>query len=116
MILDEFQVVDEQPAKSAMEKNKKKKKVSSKITASSRSRDSQRRLFKAPVPGDHVVSLHQNWAYFMATVVEFDPTDLVYTVDWDDGDSSGRVQSYQVGYMCHIALIFVEINKCQMAC
>nr|XP_039270005.1 uncharacterized protein LOC120344759 [Styela clava] len=51
--------------------------------------------FKAPMIGDHVVCLHQGWAYYTATVVEFDPTDLVYTVDWDDGDPSGRVQSYQ---------------------
>ena len=52
--------------------------------------------YRAPVPGDHVVCLHQGWAYFMATVVSFDETTLKYTVDWDDGDPSGRVQSYQV--------------------
>lgn len=52
-------------------------------------------MFKAPVYGDHVVCLHQGWAYFMATVVAFDESRMQYTVDWDDGDPSGRVQSYQ---------------------
>lgn len=52
--------------------------------------------FRAPVPGDHVVCLHQRWAYFMATVVSFDEQSMTYTVNWDDGDPSGRVQSYKV--------------------
>ena len=52
--------------------------------------------FRAPVPGDHVVCLHQKWAYFLATVASFNSESLSYTVDWDDGDPTGRVQSYQV--------------------
>lgn len=58
--------------------------------------ESPKQAFKAPRIGDHVVCLHQKWAYFTSTVVEFDSSDLVYTVDWDDGDPSGRVQSYKV--------------------
>lgn len=52
--------------------------------------------FQAPTPGDHVVCLHQNWAYYLATVESFDPNTLEYTVNWDDQDPTGRVQSYEV--------------------
>lgn len=57
--------------------------------------EEEERVFKAPVYGDHVVCLHQGWAYFMATVIAFDESCMSYTVNWDDGDPSGRVQSYQ---------------------
>jgi len=49
---------------------------------------------RAPKVGDHVVCHHFRWVYYMATVVKFDPEQMEYTVDWDDGDPSGRVQPY----------------------
>ena len=53
---------------------------------------------RAPQVGDHVVCHHFDYAYYMATVVNFDKSTMQYTVDWDDGDPSGRVQPYnQVG-------------------
>ena len=52
--------------------------------------------FRAPVLGDHVVCLHQRWAYFMATIDSFDEATMTYTVTWDDGDPTGREQSYKV--------------------
>ncbi|XP_076821216.1 uncharacterized protein LOC143468110 [Clavelina lepadiformis] len=51
--------------------------------------------FRAPVLGDHVVCLHQRWAYFMATIDSFDEATMTYTVTWDDGDPTGREQSYK---------------------
>lgn len=56
-------------------------------------------VFKAPVPGDHVICLHQKWAYFLATIDSFDDANLEYTVNWDDKDPTGRVHSYKVGYL-----------------
>ena len=52
--------------------------------------------FNAPTPGDHVICLHFKWAYYAATVVDFDPEKFIYTVDWDDGDPTGRETSYEV--------------------
>lgn len=49
---------------------------------------------RAPRIGDHVVSHHMACTYYMATVVSFNPETMEYTVDWDDGDQSGRVQPY----------------------
>lgn len=49
---------------------------------------------RAPRPGDHVISHHFKWAYYMATVVSFDVKSMTYRIEWDDGDSSGRVQSF----------------------
>lgn len=49
---------------------------------------------RAPKVGDHVISHHQECSYYMATVAMFDSEKLEYTVDWDDGDLSGRVQPY----------------------
>lgn len=49
--------------------------------------------------GDKVLSLHKGWSYYTATIVHFDYTTLMYTVEWDDGDPSGRVQKY-----CDVAL------------
>lgn len=54
------------------------------------------RSYRAPVIGDHVISHHQKWAYYTATIVSFDRETLKYTVDWDDGDPTGKVQSYKV--------------------
>ncbi|RMX53486.1 hypothetical protein pdam_00017081, partial [Pocillopora damicornis] len=53
------------------------------------------RSYRAPVIGDHVISHHQQWAYYAATIVSFDRETLKYTVDWDDGDPTGKVQSYK---------------------
>ena len=50
--------------------------------------------YRAPKVGDHVISHHQRCSYFMATVKNFDSNSLEYTVDWDDGDPSGRTQPY----------------------
>ena len=54
------------------------------------------RSYRAPVIGDHVISHHQKWAYFPASIVSFDRETMSYTVDWDDGDPTGKVQSYKV--------------------
>ncbi|XP_068689361.1 uncharacterized protein [Montipora foliosa] len=53
------------------------------------------RTYRAPVIGDHVISHHQRWAFFGATIASFDRETMSYTVNWDDGDPSGRVQSYK---------------------
>ena len=50
--------------------------------------------YRAPKVGDHVISHHQRCSYFMATIKSFDSSLLEYTVDWDDGDPSGRTQPY----------------------
>ncbi|XP_078489481.1 uncharacterized protein LOC100182474 [Ciona intestinalis] len=50
---------------------------------------------RAPKRGDHVICLHMNWAYYKATVESFDHNTMTYTVNWDDNDPSGRVQSYK---------------------
>ena len=50
---------------------------------------------RAPKVGDHVVCHHVQYCYYMATVVSYDRSAMEYTVDWDDGDPSGRVQSYK---------------------
>ena len=54
----------------------------------------QFRRQRAPQDGDHVVCHHFNCAYYMATVVNFDKASMKYEVDWDDGDTSGRVKDY----------------------
>lgn len=53
------------------------------------------RSYRAPVIGDHVISHHQRWAFFGATIASFDRETMSYTVNWDDGDPTGRVQSYK---------------------
>ncbi|XP_065668500.1 uncharacterized protein LOC136088541 isoform X3 [Hydra vulgaris] len=45
---------------------------------------------RAPKVGDHVLCHHFNMAYYMATVVDFNPSFLIYTVNWDDNDPTGR--------------------------
>eukprot|EP00794_Sanderia_malayensis_P015993 gene15993-17604_t len=50
--------------------------------------------YRAPRIGDHVVCHHFRFAYYMATIQSFNPETLEYTVNWDDGDPSGRVQAY----------------------
>lgn len=49
---------------------------------------------RAPYVGAHVVSHHMKEAYYTATIVSFDKEAMTYTVDWDDGDPSGKVQKY----------------------
>lgn len=49
---------------------------------------------KTPKIGDHVVCHHMRHCYYMATVVEYNASTMEYTVNWDDGDPSARVQSY----------------------
>jgi len=63
--------------------------------AESRQQQRAKHIFRAPVKGDHVICLHRDWAYYLATVVAFDEALMSYTVDWDDGDPTGRIQSYQ---------------------
>lgn len=53
------------------------------------------RTYRAPTIGDKVICHHFKWAYFPATIVVFDKRTLEYTVDWDDGDPSGREESYK---------------------
>ena len=49
---------------------------------------------RAPKVGDHVISHHFNWCYYMATIVSFDRSTMKYTVAWDDGDKTGTVQDF----------------------
>jgi len=49
---------------------------------------------RAPYVGAHVVSHHTKEAYYTATIISFDKDEMTYTVDWDDGDPSGKVQKY----------------------
>ena len=53
------------------------------------------RTYRAPTIGDKVLCHHFKWAYFPATVVAFDKKTFEYTVDWDDGDPTGRQESYK---------------------
>ena len=50
---------------------------------------------KAPILGDDVIT-HWNgtWQYFGSTIVDFDGEEMTYTVDWKDGDTTGRVSKY----------------------
>ena len=45
---------------------------------------------RAPKIGDHVLCHHFKMAYYMATVVSYNTVTMTYTVDWDDGDPTGR--------------------------
>ena len=49
---------------------------------------------RAPNKGRRVVSHYKNSSYYTATVAEVDIESMTYTVDWDDGDPSGRVQPF----------------------
>ncbi|KAK2552504.1 hypothetical protein P5673_026340 [Acropora cervicornis] len=53
------------------------------------------RSYRAPVVGDHVISHHNKWAFFGATIASFNRETMTYTVNWDDGDPTDRVQSYR---------------------
>eukprot|EP00051_Salpingoeca_urceolata_P001710 m.43336 g.43336 ORF g.43336 m.43336 type:complete len:219 (+) comp11633_c0_seq1:375-1031(+) len=49
----------------------------------------------APSVGDHIVSYHEpTTAFYMSTVVAVDYETYEYTVDWDDGDPTGRKISH----------------------
>ena len=61
---------------------------------SSPSNQKKKVAYRAPTVGDHVVSHHVQCTYYMATIVNFDSQSLEYTVDWDDGDQTGRIQAY----------------------
>ena len=54
------------------------------------------RSYRAPRIGDHVISHHMKWAFYGATIASFDRETMSYTVNWDDGDPTGKVQSYKV--------------------
>jgi hypothetical protein len=54
---------------------------------------------QAPEVGSRVLAFHRTNAWFSARVVAFDRSLLQYTVDWDDGDPTGREVSLE-----HIAL------------
>ena len=49
---------------------------------------------KKPKVGDHIISHHVGHCYYTATVAEYNPSKMEYTVTWDDGDTSCRVQKY----------------------
>ena len=49
---------------------------------------------RAPRKRARVVSHYKNSSYYTATVAEVDLASMTYTVDWDDGDPSGRVQPF----------------------
>lgn len=53
------------------------------------------RSYRAPRIGDHVISHHMKWAFYGATIASFDRETMSYTVNWDDGDPTGKVQSYK---------------------
>ena len=36
----------------------------------------------------------KNGQFFFSTIVSFDKTTMCFTVDWDDGDTTGRVVKY----------------------
>ena len=48
-----------------------------------------------PKIGDHVLCHHFKWAFYFATVVNYDTETMRYTVNWDDNDSTGRSTDYQ---------------------
>eukprot|EP00048_Salpingoeca_helianthica_P016947 m.234949 g.234949 ORF g.234949 m.234949 type:complete len:820 (-) comp19846_c0_seq1:142-2601(-) len=44
-----------------------------------------------PRTGDHVLAYHTpTTCYYFATVVSFDAATMTFTVNWDDGDATGR--------------------------
>ena len=53
---------------------------------------------KNPKVGDHIISHHVGHCYYTASVAKYNASTMEYTVTWDDGDTSSRVQKYnQVG-------------------
>lgn len=50
--------------------------------------------FRAPSRGTKVLAFHITNAYYKATVVSFDKATMAYTVDWEDGDATGRSVPY----------------------
>ena len=48
-----------------------------------------------PKPGDHVVAFHEpSCAFYTSTVRAFDPVTCTFTVEWDDGDATGRIVKF----------------------
>ena len=50
-----------------------------------------------PIVGDHVVAMWAStkYQYFTATIVAFDTEKLVYEINWDDNDPTGRHVHYK---------------------
>ena len=71
------------------------------------------RSYRAPVVGDHVISHHNQWAFFGATIASFNRETMTYTVNWDDGDPTDRVQSYRVQriFLSHIVIFLQSFKK-----
>eukprot|EP00049_Salpingoeca_infusionum_P024611 m.16378 g.16378 ORF g.16378 m.16378 type:complete len:801 (-) comp7072_c0_seq1:398-2800(-) len=48
-----------------------------------------------PKVGDKVISHWVKWQFYPATIHSFDPDSLTFTVDFDDGDTTGREQKVE---------------------
>ena len=51
----------------------------------------QAALLRVPTRGDRVLAFHTTGAWYPAAVSNVDKNTLEYTVDWQDGDATGRV-------------------------
>ena len=49
---------------------------------------------RVPKIGDHVISHWNGGQFFFSTIVSYDRETMCFTVDWDDGDTTGRVVKY----------------------
>jgi hypothetical protein len=50
---------------------------------------------RAPQPGNKVLAYHTpSHAYFNSTIISFDRASRTYTVEWDDGDQTGKQVSW----------------------
>lgn len=54
-------------------------------------------LTSRPQIGDRVVAMWKStkWQYFTATICDFDSHKLIYTINWDDNDPTGREIYYK---------------------
>lgn len=67
---------------------------SSQISANTTTERIPTKKSKKPKVGDHIISHHVGHCYYTATVAKYNPSTMEYTVTWDDGDTSSRVQKY----------------------
>ncbi|EGD79508.1 hypothetical protein PTSG_10079 [Salpingoeca rosetta] len=49
-----------------------------------------------PRKGDRVISHWKKWQFYPARIAEFNRADLTFTVDFDDGDQTSRVQKVEL--------------------
>ncbi|XP_031566879.1 uncharacterized protein LOC116301857 [Actinia tenebrosa] len=90
-IIDMQSVTTEENYRNALEKIEKNVKA----ILGTKNKTKEKKDFRAPMPGDHVICHHHKWAFYYATIESFNAETLEYTVNWDDNDPSGRHETYK---------------------